>query len=274
MSGLRIIVVLLPTALVVLGVFLAGMFIATRSSLPISTYRTVFNDPEVRAAFSFTLKLTVLSTVSSALLGIVAALFMHQLARRNHLLRFLFQIPLSVPHLATALILLALIAPSGLLARFFVATPQDFPVLVGDTLGIGVILAYTLKETPFVALVIMATLARKSDELELVAQNLGASRWQRFRHVTLPIITPPTLFSSLLVFSYVFGAFEIPFVLGRQYPTVLAIVGNRKFSATDLSDRPEAFAIAVVMTLVAALFVWLFLRLWHGPDDSGKPLPF
>ncbi|MGQ0540233.1 MAG: ABC transporter permease [Blastocatellia bacterium] len=274
MVKFRTIALLLPAAFIVLGVFLVGMLLSAANSLPLATYAQIYADPEVRAALIFTLRLTMLATALSALFGTATALLLHSLARDSYLLKTFLQIPLSVPHLAAAFILLSLIAPSGLISRFFVSTPQDFPVLVGDVFGIGILIAYVVKEMPFIALVVMATLARKGDELDLVAQNLGANAWQRFRYLTLPIIAPATLFSSLLVFAYVFGAFEIPFILGRQYPTVLAMVGNRKFAGTDLDERPEAFAIAVAMTILAAVFVWFFLRFWQRQGESEKPLLF
>ncbi len=268
------ITLLFPAAFVVLGFFLGGLILSAANSLPSPTYARMFADPEVRAAFVFTLSLTALATALSALCGTATALLLHNLARGSYILRTFLQIPLSMPHLAAAFILLSLIAPSGLISRLFVSVPEDFPILVGDAFGIGILMAYVLKETPFIATVVLATLARTGDELDSVAKNLGASRWQRFRHVTLPIIAPATLFSSLFVFAYVFGAFEIPYILGRQYPTVLAIVANRKFAATDLGERPEAFAIAVAMTIVAAVLAWFFLRLGQKQGESEKPLLF
>jgi putative spermidine/putrescine transport system permease protein len=70
-----------------------------------------------------------------------------------------------------------------------------------------------LKEAPFIALMILALLARLGDEYEQAARVLGASAWQRFRHVTLPLIAPAVVSSSLMVFAFIFGAFEVPFIV-------------------------------------------------------------
>lgn len=271
---LRTVALLLPALTLVLGLFLGGMILSASKSLPLFTYTTIFADPEVRAAFGFTLVLTIVSTALSTLCGLAAAIALHRFAKSSSALKALLQIPLSVPHLAAAFVLLNLFSPSGLIARFFVSAPQDFPVLVNDAYGIGISIAYIFKEAPFVALVVLATLARTGDEFDQVAQNLGASRWQRFRFVTLPLVAPAMAFSSLLVFAFVFGAFEIPYVLGRQFPTVLAIVGNRKFTGTDLNERPEAFAIAVLMTIVAAFFAWLYLHLSRKRDQAEGSILF
>ena len=265
---------ILPATLLIVGLFGGSLFFTLAESLgffssnggvTLDYFRRTITDREVVAAFSFTLILTCVSTVLSAVCGVCLAVFLRRQMRRSRFLKTLLQIPLAVPHLAVALVLLNFLAPSGFTARIFyafgaIATPADFPVLVGDAYGFGIVLTYVLKETPFVALVVLTILARVGDEFEQAAQNLGANKWQRFRFVTLPLIAPSVVFSSLIVWVFVFGAFEIPFVLGRTYPTTLAVVAQRKFNGTNLNERPEAFALAVLMTLVTTLFVWFYLR--------------
>ena len=265
---------ILPALLIIIGLFGGSLFFTLAESfgyftadgnLTFEYFRQVLNDREVVAAFWFTLILTCISTVLSAAFGVALAILLRRQMRRSAIIKTLLQIPLAVPHLAVALILLNFLAPSGLFARFFYAfgivqKPSDFPVLVGDAYGIGIILTYVLKETPFIALIVLTILVRIGDEFEQVARNLGANAWQRFRFVTLPLIAPAVVFSSLIVWVFVFGAFEIPFILGRSYPTMLAIITGRKFNGTNLSERPEAFALAILMMLVTTFFVWLYLR--------------
>ncbi|MBC7796842.1 MAG: ABC transporter permease subunit [Pyrinomonadaceae bacterium] len=222
-------------------------------------------DREIIAAFFLTLILTTVSTLISAVCGTALAVFLREGLRQSVVLKTLLQIPLAIPHLAVSMILLSLFAPSGIFARVFylfgiIRTPSEFPVIVNDAYGIGIIFAYVLKETPFIALVILTVLTRVDDEFGDAARNLGASRWQRFRFVTLPFIAPAIVFSSLVVWFFVFGAFEVPFVLGRSYPTMLAVIAQRKFYETDLSERPEAFAIAILMTIAGIIFARYYLN--------------
>ena len=266
----------MPSLLLIVALFGGGLFFATAGSLgffapvgesafTLENFWRVAGDREIRAAFFFTLMITCASTAFSAVGGVLIAVSLRRQMRKSAILKTLLQIPLAVPHLAISLILLNLLTPSGIFARVFYAfglleAPADFPVLVADAYGIGIVLAYVLKETPFIALVVLTVLTRVGDEFEQTAQTLGANAWQRFRFVTLPLIAPSVVFSSLIVWVFVFGAFEIPFVLGRSYPTMLAIAAQRKFNGTDLTERPEAFALAILMTLVTTLFVWIYLR--------------
>jgi putative spermidine/putrescine transport system permease protein len=280
---------LLPAVLVVLVLFLGGWMIAFMQSLgyfspvgdafTLAHYQRLFTDRELRASLQFTLATASAATFFSSVGGVALALGVHRFARHSQLLRSALQVPLSTPHLAAAVILIHVISPSGLIARVayasgLIAQPSDFPGLVADSYGVGVTLAYALKEAPFVALMVLAVLARVGDEYVQVARNLGANAWRTFYHVTLPLIAPSVVFSSLIVFAFVFGAFEIPFVLGRTFPAALAVVAQRRFSDVDLDERPSAMALVIVMSLLAAALAWLHLRLSQKIFGSERPTIF
>jgi putative spermidine/putrescine transport system permease protein len=196
--------VMLVPALAIIGIlFVGGLALAAAQSLgyfaptgenalTLRHYVSLVDDQEVYASLWLTLKLATISTVISAVVGLALALGLREVARRSRAINTLLQIPLAVPHLAMVVALITVIAPSGLLARGvyalgFIQQPADFPALINDRYGAGIVLAYILKEAPFIALMTLALLARLGDEYEQAARVLGASAWQRFRHVTLPV---------------------------------------------------------------------------------------
>lgn len=268
---------LAPVLAVIAGLFVGGLALALMQSLgyfaptgehsfTLAHYRALLSDAEVRASLGLTLALATAATLISAAAGLALALALRELARRQQWLNALLQVPLAVPHLAMAVALINVIAPSGLIARIFFAlgfihAPADFPALINDRYGVGIILAYVLKETPFIALMTLALLLRVGGEYEQAARTLGAAAWQRLRYVTLPLIAPAAVSASLVVFAFIFGAFEVPFILGRPYPAMLSVIAQRRYLSVDLADRPDAVAVAVVMSLITALVVWLYLRL-------------
>ncbi len=169
----------------------------------------------------------------------------------------LLNLNLAFPHLVWAIGLSLLLAQSGLLARIAAATgligvPADFPVLVRDRYGIGIILDYVTKEIPFLTLIVLAVLRSQPGAYDLIAENLGASAWQRLRYVTWPLVRPALLVGSLLVFAFVFGAYEVPAVLGVRFPRMLAAVALDFFLNPDLQRRAEGMAISVIMAVVVA----------------------
>lgn len=269
---------MLSPVLAVIGVlFVGGLLLAAAQSLgyfaPLGEnaltfqhYAALVDDREVYASLWLTLKLATVATVISAVIGLALALGLREAAHRSRAVNLLLQIPLSVPHLAMAGALITVIAPSGLLARAAYAAgliqqPADFPALINDRYGAGIMLAYVLKEVPFIALMTLALLARLGDEFEQAARVLGASTWQRFRYVTLPLVAPAVVSSSLIVFAFIFGAFEVPFILGRPFPAMLSVVAQQRYLDANLAMRPGAIALAVVSTLLTATLAWAYLRL-------------
>ena len=182
---------------------------------------------------------------------------------------FIYQIPLPVPHLVAAAGLVMLLTQSGLVSRMLygaglIAQPAGFPPIFFDRNSLGIILVYVWKEAPFIGLVLLALLKGSAFEYEEVASTLGATSWQRFRYVLLPLMLPGILSTSVIVFAFMFGSFEIPLLLGVRYPEVLPVMAYRLYVDPDLTHRPEAMAVGIVITLivVVSLGIYRWLARW------------
>jgi putative spermidine/putrescine transport system permease protein len=101
-------------------------------------------------------------------------------------------------------------------------------------------------------LLLLAALAGIGDQYEEMARTLGAGAWQRFQHVLVPLLYPAMLSASLIVFAFTFGAFEVPYVMGRTYPKALPVWAFQGFNDVDLNQRPEALAVSIMIALLAA----------------------
>lgn len=289
-SGRRTFLMIAPVLTVTVGLLGAGLAAAVAQSVgltgpgaggtfTLAHYQHVLADREFHAALGLTLWVAGASTTLSTALGVALALLLARLIRGRRLAYALLQVPLGVPHLAVAAAFLTLLAPSGWLARLahtlgLVGVPADMPPLVYDAWGLGIILAYTAREVPFLAVVTTALLVRLDEGYDAVAQTLGASPWQRLRHVTWPLIAPGVGAAALMVFAFVFAAFETPFLLGRPYPAMLAVVAQHRYLSVELAERPAAVALALVMTALAALLVWVSLRLQSARPDDPRPMVF
>ena len=273
MTGYRPYLALLPAVLLLGVLFAGGLSFAVLESVQgpngtfsLEHYRALLVEPELRESIVYTLLLSSVATGISTALGLLAALTLRRFSRGSRLLTILVQLPLAVPHLAMAVLVLDVLGQSGLIARLFhlagsTKQPSDFPELLHDRFGVGILVTYILKETPFITLVALAALRRSIGDYEAVAATLGASAWQRFRHVTLPLIAPSLISAALMVFAFVFGSFEVGFLLGRSYPPLLGVLVQRRYMSTELADRPDAIAAGVLMSIVSAVFVFAYLRL-------------
>ncbi|MCW5970716.1 MAG: sugar ABC transporter permease [Blastocatellales bacterium] len=287
---LRLTLMLAPAAAVIGGLFAGGLGLALVQSLGYfpptgersftpAHYARLLSDGEFAASLALTFALASVATLISASAGLLTALALRELARRRPVFHTLLQMPLALPHLAMAVAVINVIAPSGLIARLafaagLIGEPADFPALVSDRYGIGILVAYVLKETPFIAVMTLAVLLRIGDEYEQCARTLGASAWQRLRYVTLPLVAPATVSAALVVFAFIFGAFEVPYLLGRPYPAMLSVIAQRRYMSTDLAERPEAVALAVVIAAVTGVLVWAYARLARAFAGGERPVLF
>ena len=109
-------------------------------------------------------------------------------------------------------------------------------------------------------MIVLANMQALGEDYESVARSLGASKWQAFRHVLLPLVFPGVLSASIIVFAFTFGAYEIPAILGANYPAALPVLAYRKYTDVDLAARPDAMAMAVVIALLSALLIYIYVR--------------
>jgi putative spermidine/putrescine transport system permease protein len=273
------IALLLAPALLVIGVlFAGGLFAAVVQSLgylpaigqteiSLDAYREVLTGEDFVDSFLLTTYVAGASTGVSTVLAVLAALALRRAGGR--LSAIVFQLPITIPHLVAAVGIALVISQAGLGARLaaalgLIGDPGEFPALLYDRYSVGIILTYVWKETPFIALVVLASLRGVAGELEEVARTLGANAWQRFWYVVFPVISPGIIAASLIVFAFTFGAFEVPYLLGRTYPTILPVMAYNEYRDIELTARPVAMAINVLIALITAVFAALYLRLAKG----------
>jgi putative spermidine/putrescine transport system permease protein len=119
---------------------------------------------------------------------------------------------------------------------------------------------YVWKEVPFITMILLANLQSLGADYEAVARSHGASRLQALRFVILPMLAPALMRACVVVFVFAFGAYEIPLILGQNYPASLPVLAYRAFSDVDLASRPEALAMGVVIAILSGAIVALLWR--------------
>lgn len=280
----RLALLLAPALLVLGGLFLAGLGLTLLRSFrympalgltepDLAAYTAILGSPGFVKSLALSLWIAGASTLIAATLALGAALLLRQTFPGRALISFLVQLNLTIPHVVGAVGILYLVSQSGAFARLahatgLIGTPADFPALTHDPFGIGIILLYIWKETPFITLILLANLQTLGEDHEAVARSLGATRWQAFRHVLLPQLRPGLVTASALVFAFAFGAYEVPLVLGAHAPKALPVLAWQAWTDTDLAARPEAMAMAVVIALVGLALLVLVARgtARGGPD--------
>ncbi len=199
---------------------------------------------------------TALATVGAALVAIAFA----QHGRLNALGRSVATLPLPVPHLVAAATALFVLGQSGLLARLLHAiglidAPADMPALVYDRAGIALISALAWKELPFLAVVAIALRTSQSYELTEAARTVGASSWRVARDITWPLLWRGLMPAVVATFVFAFGSYESAVLLAAIDPAPLPVLTMERFADPALARRGEAYGLALLALVVAALAV-------------------
>ncbi len=280
----RIPIMLAPTMAVILFLFIGGLTYGTlvslgwqpiigRTEISLAAYSNILFSEQYASVFWQGLLLTIwvsfASTFLSAALALATALLLRRSFVGKRIATFLYQLNLPVPHVVAAIGILFLFSQSGLLSRTgaqfgIFDSPRDFPIVVKDRLGIGIILSFVWKEVPFIGVIVLAVLQSLGVDYEDLARSLGANRWQRFRYVILPLVMPGLLSGSILVFAFAFGSFEVPAILGVRFPRTLTVTAVRFFRDPDLNSRTEGMAISIIISVIVFFLVlgymWLSRR--------------
>jgi putative spermidine/putrescine transport system permease protein len=263
--------------LVLGGLFLAGIGLGLVRSLrympvigltepDLQAYVAVLSAPGFLASLGLSLWIAGASTLISAAIALGAALLLREAFPGRRLVGILFQLNLTIPHVVGALGILYLFSQSGSFARLahaagLISTPGEFPALTHDPYSVGIILTYVWKELPFIGLILLAKLQTIGPEHVAAARSLGASRWQAFAHILLPLLMPALVAASAVVFAFALGAYEIPLLLGAHAPEALPILAWQGFTDVDLARRPEAYAIAMLIALIGVVLLAIYARL-------------
>jgi putative spermidine/putrescine transport system permease protein len=254
-----------PVAAIIRGSFSdeAGLFAGWQN------YADVLGSYYFRDSLWFSLRVSLISTFLSVALAAVLAMALRDTFAGKKIALFLSQYNLSIPRMAAAMIMVFLLSQTGLASAVshalgFTESVGDFPWLVYDANGKGLIIVFVWKFFPYICISMLGVLQGASLEYEQQAATLGIGKWRRFFFVVLPTAAPAIAVSSILVFAASFGDYEAPAILGSAQGRSLSVMLYLKYVDPDMRDRPEAFAIMVLMGLVLMAAIVTCRRLAAG----------
>jgi multiple sugar transport system permease protein len=220
-------------------------------------------------AFWNTVIITVLSVAIELVLGMALAIVMHRTIIGRGVVRTSILIPYGIVTVVAAYSWQFAWTPStGYLSKLF----NDSAPLTDHWQAIFVIiLAEVWKTTPFMALLLMAGLALVPEDLQKAAKVDGASAWQRFVHVTLPLMKPAILVALLFRTLDAFRIFDNIFILtsgGHNTGSVSILGYDNLFTALNLGIGS---AISVLIFICVAIIGFFFIK-GFGASAPGSDM--
>jgi len=129
---------------------------------------------------------------------------------------------------------------------------------------IGLELVYLYFQLPLMVLIIAPAIDGLKKEWREASENLGATSFQYWRHIALPVLLPSLLGSVILLFGNAFGAQATAFALTGGFIPLVTIVIGSQLSGDTLGDKNLGYALAIGMVAIMAVtlvaYSWLSRR--------------
>lgn len=226
--------------------------------------------------FGTTLRNTLLLAAIVVPLQLTLALLMAgmvtRLDRARGMVLYIFAIPLGISDLAAGLVWLAIFEQSGFLNSALtglglIDTPQLF--LGYQSKGViftAIVLTELWRATAIMMVILVAGMGLIPKEYGEAAEVFGASRWQRFRRITLPLLKPSLQTALILRVIMAFEVFAVVLALGGpNLPVLMSETYHWQFT---MQERGVAAAYAMVILGISVGFTVLILRLLHVPKEA------
>ncbi|MFS1515531.1 ABC transporter permease [Bacillus sp. SCS-151] len=227
---------------------------STDGGVSLHVYQELFSNTVFIQSIKFSLRVTMVSTVMSLIIGLISAKFIYHLLQKSHL-KLLVWLPMIFPHFVAAYMVFSLFSSSGIIASIFysvelISDQSQFPVLTMDRDGLGIMMTYIWKEVPFVILMLIPVFYEIDNRYDDVVRTLGGNSWNVFWTVEWKWLLPVIIETFIILFAFIIAAYEVPFLVGATNPKMIAIIAYQWFFEGDWSNRPLALAAFICITLL------------------------
>jgi sulfate transport system permease protein len=248
---------------------IAAVFLRT-AELGLAGFWELITEPRLVASYKLSFGMALLAAAINALFGLMLAWSLVRYSfPGKKIIDALVDLPFALPTAVAGIALTALYAENGWLGSFYEGV---LGIKIAYT-PLGVLVALVFIGLPFVVRTVQPVLEDLESELEEAATSLGANRWQTFRHVVFPVLTPAVLTGFALAFARAVGEYGSVIFIAGNIPLVSEITPLLIITKLEQYDYAGATAIAVVMLVFS--FVMLLaingLQTWSA-RRTGRTL--
>ncbi|HEV7175212.1 MAG TPA: sugar ABC transporter permease [Solirubrobacteraceae bacterium] len=214
----------------------------------------------VRTTFVF----TIISVVLELVIGMGMALLMHAAFRGRSVLRAVVLVPWAILTVGTAIMWRSIVAPD---VGFFNQVLKALHLPGANTVWLAhngyalavMIFADVWKTAPFMALLLLAGLQVIPSDLYDAAKVDGATAWQRFVRITLPLLKPAILVALIFRTLDALRIFDLPYVLtqGSNGTTTLSLYAYQQLTQNRLIGPGSALSVLTFIIVMAVSMVYI-----------------
>jgi multiple sugar transport system permease protein len=226
-------------------------------------YTEAFGSSEFWESVKNTFIFTGLSVSLELAIGLGMALAMHAAFKGRGVLRTVVLVPWAVLTVVSAITWRTLFEPDLGLAPVIL----DKIGIAGNVVWLGqegyamavMVLADVWKTAPFMALLLLAGLQVIPDDVYDAAKVDGATTWQRFRSITIPLLMPAILVALIFRTLDALRIFDLPYVLtgGSNGTTTLSLIAHQELTTNRLIGYGSALAVLTFVIVMAVSFLYI-----------------
>jgi len=233
----------------------------------LENYGDLLTDPVALHSLMTTMIFVAVTALFEVMLGLGMALILNESFRGRGLLRAIVLIPWAIPTVVSSQMWRFIFNDRYGLFNFLLfgeKTPLYLAPLADPQLALMAIMTADIwKTSSFAALIILAGLQIIPDELYEAASIDGATPWQKFRHITLPLVKPALLLALLFRTIDAFRVFDLVFVMTQGGPAdatnVLQFYGYKKSFAEGMIGYGSAISVGVFFFSLALSLIYIRL---------------
>jgi len=216
-----------------------------------------------------TLFFTIVTVTFETVIGMAFALVMNKAFKGRGLVRAAILVPWAIPTAVTSKLWIVIFDPQGILNKVLgthiLWTSSQWPA------RFAVVIADVWKTTPFIALLILAGLQNISADLYESARVDGASAWQRFTRITLPLVKPALAVAVIFRTLDVLRMYDLPAILtgGANGTTTVSILVVKQLNSGLNSASALSTVTFIIIFAIALGMVRLFNANIVGAQAKG-----
>lgn len=233
---------------------LSALFVYV-SEMSLAQYWSAISHPRVLASYKTTVSAALASTFVISIIGLFLAWVLGRYQFwGKHFIDGLIDLPFALPTAVAGLTLATLFASNGWLGQYF----HFFGIKIAFAWP-GIVVAMSFTSLPFIVRSVQPLIENLDNSLDEAAETLGATPWQRFYYVVLPILLPGLVTGASQAFIRCLGEFGAVIFIAGNSPYHTEVSSLMIFVRLAEYDYASAAAIASVV-LAVSLFLLFGLQ--------------
>jgi multiple sugar transport system permease protein len=244
-------------------------FPAANKFIGLANYGHVLSAPVFWQDLWHTVIITVISVSIQFVLGMLLALAMHRVIFARGTLRAIALVPYAIVAVVAAYSWnYAWSLDSGWIPKLLGL--QSDPLSHPFGTYVAIITTEVWKNTPFMALLLLAGLALVPDELLEAAKVDGASAWQRFYRITVPLMKPAIMVALLFRTLDAFRIFDTIYIFNQGANGTESLSMLNYSVLLDRLNLGLGSALSVIILILVSLIAFIFIKVFGAAAPGGE----